>query len=96
MTILHQEDNHDKSNDRNGGCDNGRCARPHDDALRPQPDHVMIIRIFDHQDDSFIFDTTKWPTFKWQPCDNVIDKEPDESDEGPQSVKDISVVSSRL
>ena len=56
----------------------------------------MIIRIFDHQDDSFILDTTKRPTFKWQPCDNVIDKEPDKSDEGPQSVKDISVISSRL
>ena len=42
-----------------------QCARPHDDALRPKPDHhVMIIMIFDHQDDSFILDTTKWPTFK--------------------------------
>ena len=27
-----------------------QCARPHDDALRPQPDHVIIIMIFDHQD----------------------------------------------
>ena len=27
-----------------------QCARPHDDALRPQPDHVMIIMFFDHQD----------------------------------------------
>ena len=26
--------------------------------------NLIIIRIFDHQDDSFIFDTTKWPTFK--------------------------------
>ena len=58
--------------------------------------NLIMIMIFDHQDDSFIFDTTKWPTFKWQSCDNVIDKEPDKSDEGPQSVKDISVISSRL
>ena len=56
----------------------------------------MIIMVFDQQDDGFIFDTTKRPTFKWQSYDNVIDKEPDKSDEGPQSVKDISVISSRL
>ena len=30
--------------------------------------NLIIIRIFDHQDDSFIFYFTRWSTFKWQ-CD---------------------------